>query len=432
VIDFVIGDATGLSIPAHPEALLRAGAAFLTQAFHAFGSLPADNAVTRIRAVEPCHAGNSGQKLRLSVVYERPDPTLHTELFVKLSRDFADAFRDRRRYELEAEVRLAALSRLPEFPVAVAKPYFADFDQASGSGILITEKIAFGEGGLEPLREKCMDHTLANALEHYEATLDALAALAGAQHAGRLSPELERLFPYDRAAAEADLPIASDAAQLREKVASLRALIGGSPQLFPPAVTAPDFGSRLERDALAFLRHEKAVRRFLHADPRFIALTHWNSNIDNAWFWRDETGVLWCGLLDWGMVRQMNLAYGLWGGLSAADRAMLEAHLDPLLAGFANRLAAHGGPSLPLDRLGLHFDLSVALLGLALMMDLPALIEARLPAAAGAASPRDPVIRRDPVVSGFLHVTTNFLDLWARRDFGASLARVLEAGASAP
>src|SRR5690606_15866571 len=111
-----------------------------------------------------------------------------------------------------------------------------------------------------------------------------------------------------------------------------------SPQLFPPSVTAPDFGARLERDALAFLGHEKEVRRFLHADPRFVALTHWNSNIDNAWFWRDEAGVLRCGLLDWGMVRQMNLAYGLWGGLSAADRAMLEAHLDHLLAGFAGRL----------------------------------------------------------------------------------------------
>jgi hypothetical protein len=432
MLDFVPGDITGLTLPSTPDALRQAGAAFLTQAFRAFGSLPADNAVARITRCEPCHAGNSGQKLFLSVEYQRPDGALHTDLFVKLSRDFADAFRDRRKYELEAEVRLAALSRLPAFPVHVAKPYFADFHHESGTGLLITQQVAFGRGGLEPLRAKCMDHTLANALEHYQATITALARLAAAQDSGRLSPELERLFPFDAAEAAADLPIPWDHAQMRDKVAAIGALVAGSPQLFPAAVRAPEFIVRLERDTASFLRHEQAVRHFLHADPRFIALTHWNTNIDNAWFWRDEAGVLQCGLLDWGMVRQMNLAYGLWGGLSAADGAMLQADLDDLLALFARELAAHGGPELPLGLLALHFDLSVALLGLALMMDLPALIEARLPQAVHASGPHDPLLRQDSVVHGFLHVSTNFLDLWARRDFGASLATMLELTSPAP
>ncbi|RZK03821.1 MAG: hypothetical protein EOO76_00935 [Novosphingobium sp.] len=423
--DFATGRATGLAMPSHPAALREAGAEFLTQAFHAFGSLPSDNAVARIVAVEPCHAGNSGQKLLLSVEYARPDPALHTDLFVKLSRDFADAFRDRRRYELEAEVRLAELARLSSFPVAVARPYFADFDPDTGSGLLITQQIAFGEQGLEPLRAKCRDHELTNALEHYQATVTALAALAAAQHRGALSPELERLFPWDRTAAAADLPIPQGPEQIRAKVAAIGALVQGSPQLFPAAVRDPGFVERLERDALALLRHEAAVRRFLHADPRFVALTHWNTNIDNAWFWRDAGGVLRCGLLDWGMARQMNLAYGLWGGLSAAEGTMIAAHLDDLLTLFARELAGHGGPDLPRDLLDIHFDLSVAMLGLALMLDFPALLAARLPEAAQAAGPRDPLIDRDPVVRGFLHVSTNFLDLWARRDFGASLTAML-------
>jgi hypothetical protein len=425
-VNSVLGDATGVEIPAHPDALRAAGADFLTQAFRAFGSMGVDNAVARITSMEPCHAGNSGQKLFLTVEYEHPDPELHTDLFVKMSRDLADAFRDRRKYELEAEVRLAALSRLPAFPVHVAKPYFADFDHESGTGILITQQIAFGQDGLEPLRAKCMDHTLPNALEHYQATVTALARLAAAQKTGKLSPELERLFPYDPAEAAADLPIPWDMAQIRGKVGAIGALVAGSPQLFPAAVTEPGFIARLERDAHAFLRHESAVRRFLHADPRFVALLHWNTNIDNAWFWRDAAGVLQCGLLDWGMVRQMNFAYGLWGGFCAADGAMLEAHLGDLLALFARELAAQGGPALALAELDLHFDLSVALLGLALMIDLPALIDARLPEARTAAGPHDPLLRRDSVVHGFLHVSTNFLALWARRDFGAGLDRMLE------
>jgi hypothetical protein len=423
--DTVPGDATGVVMPTHPAALIEAGAGFLTRAFHAFGSLPRDNAVTRVTRIEPCTAGNSGQKLFLQVEYARADPALHAELFVKLSRDFADPFRDRRKYELEAEVRLAALSRLTAFPVHVAAPYFADFHHESGSGMLITQRVAFGRNGVEPLRDKCMDHLLANAAEHYRATLGALARLAAAQRAGLLSPDVERLFPFDPQAAASDLPIPWSESQLREKVAAIGRLVTSSPQLFPAAVKAPGFIARLQADTARFLRHEREVRHFLHADPRFIALTHWNTNLDNAWFWRDVSGVLQCGLLDWGMVRQMNVAYGIWGGVSAADGAMLGSELDGLLALFARELA------LPAPELGLHFDLSVAMLGLALMMDLPALIAARLPQAAAAAGPHDPLLRRDPVVHGFLHVSTNFLDLWARRDFGASLDTMLEAASPA-
>lgn len=422
--DCVPGDASGLMIPAHPDALEAAGAEFLTRAFRAYGSLGEDNAVARITRCEPFHAGNSGQKLVLSVDYARPDPALHTELFVKFSRELTDAFRDRRRYELEAEVRLAALSRLPAFPVRVARPYFADFHHASGSGVLITERISFGEGGIEPLCVKNKDHELANPLDHYRATVTALARLAAADHAGRLSPDLERLFPFDAVSAAADLPIPWDAAQLRAKAAAIGEFVAAAPQLFPPGVRAADFAARLERDALAFLRHETQVRCFLYGDPRLVALSHWNTHIDNAWFWRDEAGVLRCGLLDWGMVRRMNVAIGLWGGLSGATPEFLARHLDELLCLFAQVLRAEGGPEVGGAELGLHFDLAVAMIGLALLMDAPALLCSRMPEVTAAAGPNDPLLERDKVVLGFLHTFAAFLSAWERRDFGASLGRM--------
>jgi hypothetical protein len=49
----------------------------------------------------------------------------------------------------------------------------------------------------------------------------------------------------------------------------------------------------------------------------------------------------------------------------------------------------------------------------------------RLPAIAQAASPLDPILFRDEVVRGFLHVFTAFLDLWRRHDFGGALDQVL-------
>ncbi len=429
-IDFSPGEATGIAMPAHPEALRQAGAEWLTEAFHAYGALAPDNKVTRIVRCEGFAAGNSGDKLLLDVEYARPDHGLHTALFAKFSRCFGDPFRDRRAHELHGEVRLAALSRNPAFPVAVAKPYFADFDPESGNGVLITQRIAFGAGGIEPLRVKNMDHELADPLEYYRATVTALARLAAAQQSGRLSPEAEHLFPFDRQAAEADLPLPWDEAQLRTKADAIGKFITRCPQLFPPNLAAPAFAQRFADHALRLHRHDAEVRRFLHSDPRFVALAHWNTHIDNAWFWRDADGVLQAGLLDWGMVRQMNVALSIWGGLSGADLWIFDDHLDELLALYTAELAANGGPQITVEELGLHFDLAVASICLALIMDTPALLTARMPGIASTCGPRDPVLQQDKVVQGFLHTFTACMNLWERRDFAASLDRMLAARAS--
>src|ERR1700743_3104048 len=154
LVESVRGDSTGLSIPAHAQSLRNAGAAFLTEAFRLFGSLSPDNSVARITHFDTFAGGNSGPKVFLSVEYERAERGLHTDLFVKFSRDFEDAFRDRRRHELAAECRFAALSRLPGFPIDVPAAYFADFHNWSGTGLLITQRIAFGHDGIQPLLPK--------------------------------------------------------------------------------------------------------------------------------------------------------------------------------------------------------------------------------------------------------------------------------------
>jgi hypothetical protein len=331
-VDCVRGDGTGLAIPAHGEALGVAGAAFLTDAFRSFGSLCASNRIVRITRCEPFFGGNSGQKLFLSVEYAHAEPGLHRDLFVKFSRDFTDPFRDRRRHELEAEVRFAALSRLPSFPIHVPTP-----------------------------------------------------------------------------------------AQLRELIERYAAFAARCPQLLPANVTTPEFISTLERDAPRFLRHAATIKRFLHADRDFIALCHYNANIDNAWFWRDHAGALQCGLLDWGRVRQMNVAYALWGCLCGAGLEIWDEHLDELLVLFTGELHARGGPLLDVTQIRLYLDFYAATMGLAVLIQAPALVLSRLPEAANAYSPLDPVFGKNEVARGFLHVFTAFLNLWQTHDFGASL-----------
>ncbi len=87
-LDFVRGDATGLAIPAHAKALRTGGVTFLTDALRSFGSISPQNRVTRITHLQPFQGGNSGEKVLLSVEYQEPEPGLHSDLFVKFSRDF--------------------------------------------------------------------------------------------------------------------------------------------------------------------------------------------------------------------------------------------------------------------------------------------------------------------------------------------------------
>lgn len=145
----MIGDHHGLPLPVDPAALLSGGASFLTNAFRASGVL-VENSVARIGEFREIGGGSTGRKVMLSVEYDRPAPTLHTDLFVKFSRDLDNPVRDRGKTQMASEVRFASLARAPEFPIAVPSPQFADYHAQSGTGILITERIGFGANGSNP------------------------------------------------------------------------------------------------------------------------------------------------------------------------------------------------------------------------------------------------------------------------------------------
>lgn len=420
----IYGDATGLALTAHGDALRTAGADFLTEAFRRFGSMASTNRVTRIVRLEECPGGSTGRKFFLTVEYSEPRPDLHTDLFVKFSRDFTNPMRDRGRYEMEAEVRFAPLSRLPTFPIRVPVAYFADYEHESGTGLLITQQIAFGMDGIEPHQPKCLDHDLPDPLAHYRAIVTALARLAAAHKSGKLSLDVETRFPFDAHAAAASDPVRYDESRLHELIRDYAQFAATYPQLVPSSLT-PAFFARMGRDAGRFLQHEATIKRFLQADRDFIALCHWNANIDNAWFWRDAAGTMHCGLMDWGRVRQMNVAYALWGALSAAHQELWDDHFDELLDLFVTELRTHGGPSLAADELRLHMDMYVATMGLAWLMEAPTKVLARLPAAATASDPRDPVFRTSEAARAQLHISTMFLHLWQAHDFAAGLGRLL-------
>ncbi len=197
----VTGDWFGMAFPADPATLRSGGATFLTEAFRASGVLARDNAVTSISDFREVAGGSTGRKVVLSVEYDRPQPGLHGELFVKFSRDFDNPTRGRGKTQMEPEVRFAALSCTPGFPIAVPSVQFGEFHRPTGTGILITERITFGDGRIERQYHKCLDYEMPAPVEHYRALLTALARLAGTHRSGRLPARLTAHFPLDIQAA---------------------------------------------------------------------------------------------------------------------------------------------------------------------------------------------------------------------------------------
>lgn len=422
---WVKGDALGILIPADGAALREGGVAFLTGAFRACGALGQDDQVVQITRFEECPGGSTGRKLFLSVAYQQADNRLPTELFVKFSRDFDDEIRDRAKNQLEAEVRLALLSRTPGFPVAVPRCLFADYQQESGTGILITEQIAFGKNGIEPLYEKCLDTEMPAQLEHYKALLKAVGGLAGSHKGGRLAADVSTLFPFDASVVSTQDRIRYSEQQLFNRVARYQEFATNHPQLLPANIRTSEFIAQLKNDIPHFLEHELAIRKFLHQKPDFIALCHWNANVDNGWFWRNGQGNLECGLMDWGRVGQMSIALALFGALSAAEIEIWDRHLDELLEHFVAEYRRCGGPALDVQELKNHLLLFVALMGLTWLMDAPALIQKQIADLSSIKNRFDPRFRSNETARVQLHMMTNVLNLWQTQAFGSVLDRCL-------
>ncbi len=314
----------------------------------------------------------------------------------------------------------------------LASVLFADYHRDSGTGVLITERIRFGDNGIECQYHKCLDYVMPEPLQHYRALLTALARLAGTHRSGRLPADLTTHFPVDVQAATVGERAPLSLPKLNRRLTQLSEFVETQPGLMPPNVGSPEFLARLSEDAPRFAHHEHTVTRRLAADSDYVALCHWNANIDNAWFWRDSVDMLHCGLMDWGCVSQMNLGMAIWGAMSGAETEMWNQHLDELLQLFVAEVQRGGGPDLDPDRLRRHTLLYAAVMGVAWLLDVPALIRTRFGAAAPG-SRTDPRIRDDESVRAPLQMLSNLLNLWERHRLGDLLdAALAEPGTVLP
>lgn len=405
------GDIFGLRIPADAGALLDGGPGFLTDAFRACGSLDGDNRVTAIVASEEFVGGGTGKKLVATVAYQHPGPDLPEELFVKFSRNFDDELQDSGRSMMISEANVAVLSRTPDFPVPVPRCMFADVEEASATGLLITERISYGANGVEPLYPKCLDHLVPDAVEHYRAIVRGLARLSGAHRGGRLPAAFDERFPHDAATAGA-LGIYTPTETLVRWASRMFDFLERYPHLFPEHLHELGRREQFIADIPDVVAADGRIREVLASDGDMVAFAHWNANIDNCFFRRDEAGVLQCGFIDWANAGPTSVAQSIMGAISGAEHAIWRDHLDELLHVFADEYAAQGAPRLDPAELRRHILLMAAVSGLGFSMGAPVAIQREIDDLDALTGPRDDAFLGYENARIQLHMMMNLLENW--------------------
>ena len=348
------GDHYGLAFPISPAMLAEFGASFLTDAFRASGVLSADNEVTAIVALDPISVLGASERALLTVTYARHEAGLDRKLFVKFPPADAD-----HKFGLirlgSGEVDMQRLAREGGLPVTTAKYYFGDHSEQTTNYILITECISFGEAPIEPAHRKGYDHEIADVEEHYVLLARSLAQLVAAHKCGALGPEIDRIFPFGEAARDFDPLLDADAKITR----LIKFVTDTAPHLFVAEAGDPGFMARWRDDLLFGLEHKDAVISYLHQGRDYTGLCHPNLNVDNAWYWRDPSGELKVGLLDWGGAGQMSIAQALSGMMMMPQPERYQELVDLVLTTFVAELAEHSGVELDIAELRLQFKASL-------------------------------------------------------------------------
>ena len=203
--------------------------------------------------------------------------------------------------------------------------------------------------------------------------------------------------------------------------------------MLPANIRDSRFIEALMHDIPHLLMHEQAIRTWLFSRPASIVFAHWNANVDNAWFWRDDTGQRLCGFIDWGRVGRMSVAQALWGTLSGAETDIWDNHLEELVGIFAANFADLP-PESRLDpaEIRLEIDMLASLLGTCWLLDAVPLILRDVPDLASVECRRDPRIRENERARTQLHMLTVYMNLMQTRDIAGGIDRVLaQTGAQA-
>lgn len=373
----------GLEFPWTEELLAEFGPAWLTKAFHTAGTLPRDNKVTKIILEQKIKVttGNNGGKFLFEVEYEKPSPDLHTKLFAKIP------------FPLDAKTKSDRLSssvnkqpqeyaeintyRLLEstIPVSIPKYYYGDISCDSTNWILITERVNFASfegmnfgkpkperlpalkaGEIEGPYDKCVDYNLrGDPADYYMKLIECGAKMAGLYKSGKMgSPEVLNVGFMNTEGRPIESWGMNPGASSGEMPKMVKAKLDGGctfisevgKVLFPSYASDAAFLTKFRTTMMTLAAYSAELNFWKNSKPEFIALTHQNLNVDNAYFWRGEDGQLDLGVFDWGGMGASSLGHKLWWWVYCSDFETFQPNLDKFVDCFVTNYKECGGAAL--------------------------------------------------------------------------------------
>jgi len=387
----------GIEFPWSEQMVVQMGPAWLTKALQTAGTLEQDNAVVEIITEKKIKVttGNNGGKFLFEVRYKRQTEGLHTKLFAKVPHPNEGATASDRLStsvnKQPMELHELNSSRLLEatLPVKIPKFYFGDISNETSNFILITEQVPFADrepldfkgdlvkrgerlGPLKPFvvegpYDKCLDWTLrASPFEYYLTLVRAGAKMAGLHKAGKMGDPAAlaaHFEDYSNKPMEIwGMQTGCSGTPPKQKQTmvdmAVRFMSEDGKAIFPAFVTDSAFGAKFKKTMMTLNAYAAESNYWRNSDQDYIALTHNNLNVDNAFFWRDEKGEMDLGVLDWGSMGQKCLGFKMWYWLYCSDYDILTAKFDDYLQCFVDTYAEYGGPRLDKSVLRMQFVLS--------------------------------------------------------------------------
>lgn len=361
-----------LKFPHTPDLLTsnKYGANWLTKAFHAAGTLKHDNKVSKIIGTRPLTGGGSCLKALVEIEYSKPDPDLHTKLFMKYPYNHADKAQRSDRMNSSVILQGMELAEVDahrllesELPFPMPRYYFGDVSNESTNFILLTELINFGDKNksldqykpfeVEPAYDKFLDFKQFGphpAYEYYKLMTESNAKMAAWYKTGRLGDQawLGNFFGDGSKA----VPQGLGETEFKRKLESGEDFIlNVARHMFPKDLVTEDNVKEWKRVLNIANTYKPEVYYCAGVDDDYCAIMHGNMNADNTWFWRDEEGKLQIGALDWGGLGKVAFGPKLWWSYYASEIEMLDEHLQDLLSSFAETYSQEGGPTLDMQQL---------------------------------------------------------------------------------
>jgi len=381
------GDLFGLPVPKDLADFKQRGAKYLTQCFHAAGTLPRDNAVEKVVSFRrlPIEGKNScggaGPKAVFTVEYAKADPELHTHLFCKMpwavegeSKEMGvDLFyRWKCSGTADYEAQETTIYRFlgPIFPFKIPKFYFGDICRDNTNYLLITEQIMFGAKGKKdfgpyeilPVAEKFFDFQLDHKMrfEIYYALMRNQARLAAWDKLGFFEvcpPEMRGLamapppvgsFEFPRTMSEKQRQLI-EKKSLKSSELLMEFVTDIARECFPEKHRDPAFLKAVCDCGQDGYVYGQDIVLYQSLFPDLCAFQHWNLQSDNAYYWRKDDGEMDCGLIDWGGAAPANFASKLTGSITSAEGEILDEHEDGFIRCFIDTYYEECGIKLPFE-----------------------------------------------------------------------------------